>query len=756
MMGKEQNLELTGEKCNDIFDALPCPMYVWRKKDNDLILIKYNDAAKIFTEGKVESLLGIKASELHRNDPIILRDLNQSINEKITISKEFNFNLKSLNKKADLKVDYIFIPPDLVLVHTHDITKQKKLQDTLLKSEKEKSIILNSTRENITFQDKNLKIIWANKAAADSTNMTLEELLGKYCYEIWPKRNEPCENCPVLKSITTGLPEKSEQKTPDGKYWSISANPVKDENGNVLGTVEITIETTAQKFAEENLRRERDILGRITDTSPVGITLVNKIGEIRFANPQAEKILGLSKDEITQRTYNAPSWKITDNDGNPFPDEELPFQKVKNTRESVFDVRHAIKWPSGLKRYLSINASPIFDESGNFDGMVATLEDITEKWMIEQKLRESDEKFRTLAENIPGVIYLCKNDERWTMLYLNNAVKQLTGYPKEDFISDQISFVDIYHPDDTPQIFEVVEKALEKHVPFHLTYRIKHKSGDWRWIDEVGIGIYENDEIVMLEGFLTDITDIKLAEQKLKKSEEKYRKAYNRLDLYKDLFTHDINNIFQNILSSNELIMLYSNNPEKLQDFVEVANLIKEQVSRGASLVSNVQLLTELEEKEKPIISIEICSLLKNAINQIKKENISKEINVNVESAQNQYYVMANELLFEVFENILSNSIKHNKNPQIKVLIKISNIQDNNQKFLKLEFIDNGIGIPDSMKENIFKREFQRDESSGIGLGLLLIKRILDSYKGKIEVKDRIEGDYSKGSNFTILIPEVN
>ncbi len=148
---------------------------------------------------------------------------------------------------------------------------------------------------------------------------------------------------------------------------------------------------------------------------------------------------------------------------------------------------------------------------------------------VEKTLGESEEKFRILAENVPGVIYLCKNDEHWTMLFLNDAVKQLTGYPKEEFLSGQINFTDIYHPDDTATIFAHVEKALAEHAPFHLNYRIKHKSGGRRWIDEVGVGIYHDGELQMLEGYLTDITERKHSEEALQESEEKFRQLADLL-----------------------------------------------------------------------------------------------------------------------------------------------------------------------------------------------------------------------------------
>jgi len=108
-----------------------------------------------------------------------------------------------------------------------------------------------------------------------------------------------------------------------------------------------------------------------------------------------------------------------------------------------------------------------------------------------------------------------------------------------------------------------------------------------------------------------------------------------------------------------------------------------------------------------------------------------------------------------VFENLLSNSVKYNENPFVKILIKISKVEKNENKYVKMEFIDNGIGISDSKKKIIFLKGYADYKGGkGMGLGLALVKKIINSYHGEIWVEDKIKGDYTKGSNFIIIIPE--
>ncbi|MBN1933282.1 MAG: PAS domain-containing protein [Anaerolineae bacterium] len=164
--------------------------------------------------------------------------------------------------------------------------------------------------------------------------------------------------------------------------------------------------------SQQALRRERDIVTRIMETSPVGITVVNRMGEITFANAQAEQVLGLTVDDIVRRTYNAPQWKITAIDGGPFPDERLPFAMVMSTAQSHYDVRHAIEWPDGRRVILSINAAPLFDEMGTISAIVTTVEDITEHLHTQQEreaLIQNLEGALAQVKTLSGLLPICAN-----------------------------------------------------------------------------------------------------------------------------------------------------------------------------------------------------------------------------------------------------------------------------------------------------------------------------------------------------------
>jgi PAS domain S-box-containing protein len=132
--------------------------------------------------------------------------------------------------------------------------ERKKAEEPLQEFEKEKEIILKSLVEHVIYQDTEMRILWANRAACESVNLTREQLLGRFCYEIWPQRNDPCPDCPLRKAMKTGQSEEIEKYTPDGRVWFIRGYPVQDANGKIVGAIELTLDITERKQAEEELR----------------------------------------------------------------------------------------------------------------------------------------------------------------------------------------------------------------------------------------------------------------------------------------------------------------------------------------------------------------------------------------------------------------------------------------------------------------------------------------------------------------------
>lgn len=196
---------------------------------------------------------------------------------------------------------------------------------------------------------------------------------------------------------------------------------------------------------------------------------------------------------------------------------------------------------------------------------------------------ETEEQFRKLAENIPGIIYLRRYGELTDMIYINERVRSITGYNASEFLTHDIRLADIYHPDDRVNIIKELDLCLQLDRNFHLRYRVVHKDGSERWVDEVAVGIKSDVNGPLIEGFIRDITLQKAAEEELKQiAGENYLLFNHTLNLHM-IFAFDgsfkrFNPTWRQLLGwTDEELQLGS-----LEEFIHPEDLVSTKVAEKA------------------------------------------------------------------------------------------------------------------------------------------------------------------------------
>ena len=151
-----------------------------------------------------------------------------------------------------------------------DVTLQKEAQLALQRAEIEKEMILDSLAELVVYEDKELKILWANRAACESVGMTRDELIGRLCYEFWGDGTSPCKECAVLKAMQTGRTHEHERMSADGRAWLVQGSVVRNEKGDIIGAVDIALDITARKNAEQELKKSEEKYRRLVEGAANG------------------------------------------------------------------------------------------------------------------------------------------------------------------------------------------------------------------------------------------------------------------------------------------------------------------------------------------------------------------------------------------------------------------------------------------------------------------------------------------------------
>ncbi len=375
-----------------------------------------------------------------------------------------------------------------------------------------------------------------------------------------------------------------------------------------------------------------------------------------------------------------------------------------------------------------------------------------EKKKTQYLIYESEQKFRMLADNIPAIIYLCKNDSQYTMLYLNEKIKSITGYSQSLFLTEKLSFVDLYHPDDVQMIFNTVDEAIKDKKPYHFEFRMKTKDGSYVWLEEFGAALDQNPntEEIMLEGVIFDITQRKFDEERLVLAKEQAEKSDKLKSEFLAQMSHEIRTPVNTLLSFSSLLRdeLEDSVDEDLKaSFVSMANA-------GRRIIRTIDLILNMSEVTAGIydyvskyfdITKELLDPVRNEYQFIAAEKgLEFCININTDNL----FVWADEYTVgQIINNLVDNAIKYTQSGSINI-----NIYRTRENRLIVEVQDTGIGISSEYLPMLFQTFSQEEQGytrkfEGNGLGLALVKKYCELNNADIEV----ESEKGVGTTFRII-----
>jgi PAS domain S-box-containing protein len=293
-------------------------------------------------------------------------------------------------------------------------------EEMLRKSDQEKTAILNSLSEEITYLDMDMRVLWTNKTAADSAGLSPEQIVGRYCYDVWCRNGEPLIDCPAVRTIKTGQREEGEISIPDGRIFLHRSYPTLDAKGNMAGIVQITLNITERKQAEKVLWEGENAYRTLAENLPGTVyrVFLRENNRMEFFNKMLQPMTGYTAEELTAGEVCSIEPLILSEDR---PTAVATVKRAILDNQS-FEVEYRLRNKGGETRYFLERGRPIYGEDGKalyIDGIIL---DITARKVAEEALLFK----QNIVKHSSSVIATC--DLEGNMTYGNPSFLKTWGF----------------------------------------------------------------------------------------------------------------------------------------------------------------------------------------------------------------------------------------------------------------------------------------------------------------------------------------
>lgn len=415
-----------------------------------------------------------------------------------------------------------------------DISKIKQTEDSLRESEERLRVTLSSIGDAVLSVDKTGRISFLNPAAVKLMGWEPEEALGRQVKDVFRIINEktllPAEDI-VQKVLLEGkvfeLSNHTALITKDGRQIPIedSAAPIKDQKGNVLGVILVFHDVSQKRRSAEALHSSLVKYKTLFDCLPLGITVSDENGQILESNQLSQVLLGLTKEEQEKRKINGQEWQLLTPDGTPMSPGDYASVRALKENHIVENVEMGVVRPDNTIAWINVTAAPI-DLDGY--GLLIIYSDITGRKLMEESLKESEERFRNLVKNAPTAIYELDFRTR-KLTSVNDAMYELSGYSTEELLA--IDSLELLTPESKELFISRINDSFRSIKPSeNVEYKVRAKDG--RIIDAVLNMRFNFNEQGIPVGALVvghDITERKQAAEELRKTGETLRETESKL-----------------------------------------------------------------------------------------------------------------------------------------------------------------------------------------------------------------------------------
>jgi len=685
--------------------------------------------------------------------------------------------------------------------------------NTQLSLERERfSATLRSIGDGVITTDSQGRITLLNAVASELTGWSQDMAIGQPLQSVFSPIDEtsgsPAEN-PALTALKTGtmvglsnhtiLIDRHGQRHPIDD----SASPIRDDNGNVVGVVLIFRDVSQRRAAVAMLRQsntelETRVRCRTTELTHAnqfmqallenlsdGIVACDQNGNLTLFNAATRAFHGLTPSTIdSDRSPTYDDLFLADQSRRMTPDEVPLMRALRGER--IKDVEMVIAPPGGSRRVLLASGQAFHDANGTVLGAVVSMHDVTQQKAAEQvlrnsnteleqrvksrtgelvsanetlqnevlerrraetDLRKSESRFRQLANAMPQIVWVAKPDG--AIEYFNQRWFDFVGGEPEDCLGHDWSTA--LHPHDQKFAMQGWRQAIDKQEPYEIEYRLRSASGEYRWF--LSRAMLMHDESGSLDrwfGTCTDIQDLKGLHEELRMVAARLSEADRRKDEFLATLAHELRNPLAPIRTGLEVMKMIKDDPVTLE---EVRETMERQTHQLITLVDDLLDVSRItrgkfELRRSRVLLGDAVKTAAEAADSLLTD-AGHELSIDLPEQPIALDADPNRLA-QILSNLLNNAAKYT--PDGGKISLTARIEDAN---CCVSVRDNGIGIASDKLDTIFDMFTQLEQPtgrihSGLGIGLTLVKSLVQMHGGRIEVSS--EG-LTKGSEFRVYLP---
>lgn len=756
-MHKEIALKKLHEELNLSVSAGKIGTWNYNAKDNSLNWSKEQLAIYGLAEDEFNNTLECFHSFLYK---ISLEDFTElSIQSRVGNESIYEFQIQ----KRDGDIRWIHARSkifedtcgNLEFIHgiNIDITQQKLVLQQSLENENSLKELANAMPQVVWQADAHGNVIYYNDRIAQFSGAKKNEENIWEWHGILHQDDLKATDDAWINSTITGEDYEKEHRIRmrDGSFrWFLSrAFAQRDQNGKIKSWYGTATDIHDHKILFEELTLAKE---EIEKSEVEFRTMANNIAQLSWMTDEKGWIYWYNKRwyDYTGSTFEEMQgwgWQKVHH-----PDSvESVTQKFKAAleAESNWEDTFRLRSSDGEYRWFLSRAYPVRDKSGKLKGWFGTNTDVTELRNAEEQIRNSESRLKTLAETLPQLVWV--TNAQGVQQFASGRWEEYTGIHPRGIET----WLEIIHPEDIGRISENWKHSLDTGDKYSIEIRLKGKDGVYRWFYGTGEAV-KNDcnEIINWIGSFTNIHKQKESAQQLellveertlelKEKNIQLELTNKELESYNYIASHDLQEPLRKIRVFLDLLEASLEDPVEREKYIIK---IHKSASRMSSLIQAILVYNSLSKTDRDLSIVDINEIFQNII--VDFELLIQEKNATI-LFENLGVVYAKRYeLQQLFSNLLSNSLKFSKgNPIIEVTSQI------NDEHLIIIFKDNGIGFSNEYSELVF-RLFQRlhtqHDYSGSGIGLGIVKKVVDNYNGKILV-DSIP---NVGTTFTIYFPK--